>query len=135
MTKRIFLFILIFGTLSVSAPAKAEIIGTIVYAIVDEFAQRAVRGLGSSKSPDELKKEAEKERFSQERAEIQDFTSYVLRKHTDEQKSELYSVVYERVEQVYSRYPEGPSRMHELDLIESVYAIQPKKSASLSAVN
>lgn len=135
MTKRIFLFILIFGTLSVSAPAKAEIIGTIVYAIVDEFAQRAVRGLGSSKSPDELKKEAEKERFSQERAEIQDFTSYVLRKHTEEQKNELYSVVYDRVDQVYSRYPEGQSRMHELDLIESSYAIQPKKSASLTAAN
>lgn len=135
MNKRIFLFILIFGTLSVSAPAKAEIIGTIVYAIVDEFAQRAVRGLGSSKTPDDLRKEIEAQRLSRERAEIQDFTSYVLRKHTEEQKNELYSVVYERVEQVYSRFPEGQSRMHELDLIETGYAIQPKKSASLSAAN
>ena len=111
------------GILSVSVPAKADFIGLVLHSIVDEMGQRAVRGLGSSREPDEPQKETDNQRLSRESAEIQDFTSYVLKRHSEEQKNELFSEVYEQVAQVYSQHPEGDSRKHAMDMIEAAYAI------------
>jgi ABC-type transporter MlaC component len=132
MNKRIFHFVLMIGILSASAPAKADFIGAILYSIVDEMGQRAVRGLGSSRTPDEPQNETDNQRLSREMAEIQDFTSYVLKRYSEEQKNELFSEVYEQVAQAYSQYPEGDSRQHAMDTIEAAYAIPPNKPAAVT---